>query len=189
MSQPNWINKIFNELKTLQEDVKDIKRSVTHTASNSSPRFNRSVSRHQRPSNSTSFKNENGRRSNGETSKMRSLLNAAYEKPAATQICWFHKKFGIATNPANCPGLPSCSYDLPKEIIRMKELIAQASKATPKQSTSVQPRINLARSAVSNGNIVRPAAINQPEVTENETLAMDEDQNILEDDLLLSDTE
>lgn len=52
-------------------------------------------------------------------------------------ICWYHRRHGAATNPANCPGPSACEFKTPpaKEINkRTKPLVTKKNVATPAQS-------------------------------------------------------
>lgn len=71
----------------------------------------------------------------------RKLLADIANRPLANTICWYHRKFGISANPLNCPGKPTCIFNLEQEIKKMQTQIDRVSK--PKKNAAQDRLINI----------------------------------------------
>lgn len=185
MTSNNILNNILTELKQLRQDAN---RS----------RENRSASRpthsHGNPSTSRpTHPNVPG--------PARKLLQDIANRPTPINICWYHKRHGIATNPKNCPDPSLCSWNQDEEIKKMKAAIKKArTYATPAQNrlTKTQTETNKTPGTVAATNqtatTIAPSTPTTPVETPTpqnwyEQIEIDAVNETLENDLLLSESE
>lgn len=72
----------------------------------------------------------------------RQLLHNITNQPPKIGHCWYHIRHGIATNPRNCPGPKSCSWNQVDEVTKMK--LQQSSTPTQKRLIKVAtPKLHL----------------------------------------------
>lgn len=71
-----------------------------------------------------------------------SLVTKLYNVEPPKRVCWYHKNFGVAALPTNCPGPEECSFVPPKKPITTgisKRLQKPETQTAPKQSISPKP--------------------------------------------------
>lgn len=66
------------------------------------------------------------------TTRQRQLLQDIANRPIDNSICWYHRQFGIAANPANCPA--SCTFVPPSR----NEIHPQRNANPPPRNENIQ---------------------------------------------------
>lgn len=180
------VQNILNELQNLGQDVnqRGRNRSTTRYAHLSHDRI-------------TTTYNKPG--------PARQLITSIAARPTTVSHCWYHKRHGIATNPANCPGQEQCSWNQQGEIIKMQEAIKKVTQhsAPPKKRPNIAPStiqnstettaVPSKTTSSAHATITAPVNVtpeNQSIRTNwSEQIDMETINSTLEHDLLLSDTE
>lgn len=74
----------------------------------------------------------------------RQKINEVANRPVKIDICWFHRMFGAAANPANCPGQPTCKFVPPPiPVPRTKKMIRPPAAVIPESNVSTQPTADM----------------------------------------------
>lgn len=73
----------------------------------------------------------------------KTLRNKLYNADNTTRICWYHKNFGNAANPHNCPGPDSCTF-VPTPVMRTNATSTFPTRESrPPQTTALFPPNNM----------------------------------------------
>lgn len=117
---PSWLTKIFNELFAIRNSLQLIQQRLnTMDKKKRNASSDRSVSIAKKPRSLTP----------AQPSRYRQLVDQAYNQPAKPKICWYHRVYGAAANPANCNN--SCEFVPPAKVI--------TKPAKKKSSNDIQP--------------------------------------------------
>ncbi len=182
---PKQSSTSINPIAQLQQDMIEVHRSLNRIES-AVMDLRSIILRRNRTASTTRSENRNCSRvqsvvsptnnvpaSIPRTSRSRQLLNDIANRPINNSICWYHRQFGVAANPANCNA--SCTFlaNPNNETLRIAS-----------RQSSVANRLDL------NSNTA-PASVAVESNAQAEIAPVEiQEQMAIEDDLLnLSDTE
>lgn len=140
------LNKVLIELQSLRRDVTGIQHTLIRMEYTEAGKENSSIQTNNSKRTARSRSSSITPRS---TPPARRLLQQIADRPIP-KICWYHRTHGLKVNPGNCPGAPECSFDMAKEIQKMKDVIAKYSL-----TSTIQERIPLARQAATSATITQ----------------------------------
>lgn len=127
------------------------------------------------------------------TSRPQQLLQEIANLPVRNTVCWYHRQFGIAANPAHCT--PGCTFVAPPQIEEIRNA-QRSSSAARRSRINPAPISAAATSSIASHSVVNtiPVAAAVPNVPITQVAAVSNPEQMatdqMDDDLLnLSDSD